>query len=175
MFSNPEKNVLQLNLPLGASVADFGSGSGHHAKALAKAVGEKGHVYAIDVQKDLLVRLKNEAQKEGLFNIETIHGDLEKQNGSHLRSDSLDAVIASNILFQVSDKQAVLREGSRILVKGGVFLVIDWNESAEGIGPTSEHLFSKKEAEALLGGVGFQVVKEIDAGLHHYGLIARKV
>jgi len=41
-FSNPEKNIEQFALRLGSSVADFGSGSGHHSLSLAGAVGEKG-------------------------------------------------------------------------------------------------------------------------------------
>ena len=61
MFSDPEKNIEQFSLGKGMHVADFGTGSGFYALAAAEAVGETGRVYAIDVQKDLLEKLKKEA------------------------------------------------------------------------------------------------------------------
>jgi len=175
MFSDPQKNISQISLPLGASVVDFGSGSGHHAKALARAVGEKGRVYAVDVQKDLLVKLKNEARAEGLLNIEIIHGDLEKQNGTHLKDQSIDAVLISNILFQIQHKAEVFKEARRILSGQGTLVVIDWSESFGGMGPAKEALFSKADAEAMATSTGFQILKEIDAGSHHYGIVCKKV
>ena len=175
MLSDPQKNISQMALPLGVSVADFGSGSGHHAKALARAVGDKGRVYAIDIQKDLLTKLKNEARGEGLMNIEVIHGDLEKPNGTHLKDGSIDAVVISNILFQIKDKAPVIKEAARILPKGGILLVVDWTDSFGGMGPQGDALFPKSNAETLIQEAGFQVLKEIDAGAHHYGILGKKV
>ncbi|MBI2474518.1 MAG: methyltransferase domain-containing protein, partial [Candidatus Taylorbacteria bacterium] len=60
-FSDPSHNVEQFDLQSGMTVADFGTGSGYYAFAAAKAVGDKGKVYAIDVQKPLLEKLKREA------------------------------------------------------------------------------------------------------------------
>lgn len=175
MFSDPQKNISQMSLPLGVSVADFGSGSGHHARALARAVGDAGRVYAIDIQKDLLTKLKNEARGEGFMNIEVIHGDLEKPNGTHLKGGSIDAVVISNILFQIKDKSSVLREAARIVVKGGALLIVDWTDSFGGMGPQGDAVFPKSSAEALMQDAGFQVLKEIDAGEHHYGILGKKV
>lgn len=40
------------------TVADFGSGSGHYVMALSELVGDRGRVYAIDLQQALLQRVK---------------------------------------------------------------------------------------------------------------------
>ena len=66
MFSNPEKNIEQLGLTPGMKVADLGSGSGFYTIASARLVGTSGLVYSIDIQKDLLTRIKTEASKQKL-------------------------------------------------------------------------------------------------------------
>ena len=173
-FSNPEKNVSKLNLKLGSTVADFGSGSGHYCLALAEVVGERGKVYAVDIQKTLLSKLINTARGERKNNIEVVWGDLEKENGTHLRNQSVDAVVISNLLFQVRNKEAVINEAYRILESGGAVLAIDWNDSLEGIGPVKEMLFSKDSAKIAFTKAGFETGEEIDAGAHHWGIIFRK-
>ena len=173
-FSNPEKNIEQFALRLGSSVADFGSGSGHHSLSLAGAVGEKGKVYAVDVQKELLSKLKEEANNKGFFNVEIVWGDLEKIGGTKIADSSVDAVLISNLLFQVEKKENVAEETKRILKKEGKLLVIDWQESFGGIGPHPDQVYEKKSAKALFESKRFIYDREIVAGEHHYGLIFRK-
>lgn len=175
MFSDPQKNISQISIPLGTIVADFGSGSGHYVKAIARTVGDSGKVYAVDVQKELLLKVKNECVSEGLRNVEVIHGDLEKPNGTHLRDGSMGMVLMSNILFQVSDPKALFKEAQRILSSGGILLIVDWMETVEGVGPKQDHIVPKSRVEDIAHEFGFQVMKEIDAGAHHYGIVCKKV
>lgn len=175
MFSDPQKNISQISIPLGTIVADFGSGSGHYVKALAKMVGDSGKVYAVDIQKDLLLKVKNEVAAEGLRNVEVIHGDLEKPNGTHLRNESVGMVLMSNILFQVNDPKALFKEAQRVLSSGGILLIIDWAETTENIGPKQDQLVPKNRVEEMVHEFGFQIMKEIDAGAHHYGIVCKKV
>ena len=53
-------------------VADFGAGSGAHALAVAKALMSTGRVYAIDIQQDLLSKLKNIHDNSGVALVLTI-------------------------------------------------------------------------------------------------------
>ena len=48
----------QLKLKEGMVVADVGAGSGYHTFRMAKAVGDKGKVYAVDVQQEMLDVMK---------------------------------------------------------------------------------------------------------------------
>ena len=159
MFSDPTKNIEQFGVKLGQSVADFGSGSGHYVIACAKAVGEAGHVYAIDIQKDLLGKVKNEANKLGLLNVDIVWGDLEKHNGSKLRDLSVDGVVISNLMFQMADKEPVAVEAFRITKPGGSLLLIDWSESFGGIGPHRDTVFTHDDAVALFTKAGVQSSK----------------
>ena len=107
MFSDPVKNIEQCGIQAGMDIADFGVGSGHYSIAASKILMSTGRVYAIDVQKDLLAKLKNQATREGLYNIEVIWGNIEKINGTGLREFSIDLVLLCNILFQLENKENI--------------------------------------------------------------------
>src|SRR5262249_46147823 len=135
MFSDPRKNLEQLALQPGSRVADFGSGAGFYALAAARFVGDRGRVYAIDVMKDMLTKLKNEAHRLHLHNIEALWGNIEKLGGSRLAPATVDVVLLCNTLFQLEHKHEVALEAKRILKPKGKVLVLDWKDSYGGLGP----------------------------------------
>jgi ubiquinone/menaquinone biosynthesis C-methylase UbiE len=174
-FSDPKQIIQASGLQAGATVADFGAGSGHYSFAAARAVSGGGRVIALDIQKELLARLKREAQAQGLNNVEIIWGDIEKEGGSGLKDESVDMVLLANILFQVSHRDAVLTEAFRVLKRGGRVLLVDWEDSFGGIGPKPADVLPKLIGEELLRAHRFTIERELkEAGEHHYGLIAQK-
>ena len=175
MFSDPVKNIEQCGIQTGMDIADFGAGSGHYTIAGSRALMATGRVYAIDVQKDLLAKLKNEATRQGLYNVEVIWGDIEKVNGTKLRDSSVDLVFLCNVLFQLEDKENTIKEAKRILKPGGRVLVVDWQDSFGGLGPKPEAVVKKEKVVSTFEKLGFHLDREIQAGVHHYGLIYKKL
>ena len=175
MFSDPEKNIEQFDLGKGSYVADFGAGTGFYSFAAARAVGPMGRVYAIDVQKDLLEKLKNEAKDaRHLMNIEIVWADLDNLGGTRLRDSSMDAVIIANTLFQIEKKDNTCLEIKRILKSGGRVLLVDWTSSFGNMGPHPKDVLSEEDAKKLFSKCGFKEDREISAGAQHYGIIFRK-
>ena len=174
MFSDPEKNIAQLALSSGMQVADFGSGSGFYSLAAARAVQPSGQVFAVDIQKDLLQKLKNGAKQSQLNNINIVWGDLEHLGGTKLRENSMDAVIAANLFFQIENKDALCLEIKRILRPLGRALVVDWAGSFGGMGPIESDVVKKEKIITLFQEHGLKLDREIAAGAEHYGLIFRK-
>lgn len=172
-FAHPRRNVGAFGIEPGMSVADFGSGSGIYVLHMAEAVEHAGHVYAIDVQRDLLRRVKSEAQRRGFKNVDVIWTDLERPSASKLSGRTLDLVLVSNLLFQVENKSAVLAEAWRVLKPTGKLVIIDWADSFGGMGPQKGDVVKKETALALARDNGFELLKEFSAGAHHYGLIFR--
>jgi ubiquinone/menaquinone biosynthesis C-methylase UbiE len=174
MFSDPSKNIAELGIDYGMKVADLGSGSGFYTIEVAKKVGPSGRVYAVDVQKDLLDKIKNGAKTAGLHNIEVVWGNIEKLGGTKLREAVADRVILSNTLFQVEpkDRENLALETKRILKTGGKLLVVDWNP---GGNMTPENVLTQVSAEGIFQKIGFSVEKNFDAGDHHYGIIFKKL
>lgn len=174
-FAHPVRNVAGIGITPGMKVADFGSGSGAYALAIAGALGGSGHAYAIDVQRDLLQRIKNEAHKRGFKNVEVVWGDLERPGGSKIAEGALDVVLVSNLLFQVAEKGVILEEALRIVKPHGRVVIIDWVDSFRGTGPRPEDVVEKETALSLAEKSGLKLEKEFSAGAHHYGLIFRKI
>ncbi len=175
MFSDPTENIEYLDLEPGMKVVDVGAGSGHHAILIARALGESGTVYALEVQKDLLARLKSEATSEHLTNLEVVWTDIEKLEGSHIRSGTIDRVFASNVLYQIYDKQSAINEMHRMLRVGGLIVVVDWAEASSMVSHFRDQIIPKSEVERLLGNRGFDKVREWNPGNHHYGIVFKKI
>jgi len=175
MFSDPNTIVPQLHIPLGASVADLGAGIGVYSFLLSKAVGPNGKVYACDVQKDMLTRLENEIKGRGVTNIQTVWSNVENHQGTKLRDQSIDWVVVANVLFQVEDRDGMIKEISRILKPTGAVLLVDWSESFGNMGPHQNEVINAVEAEKKFLANGFRKSSEtIEVGSHHYGIIFRK-
>jgi ubiquinone/menaquinone biosynthesis C-methylase UbiE len=170
MFSDPLKNLKALGLKEDSIVADLGAGTGYYSLPAGVLVS-RGKVYAVEVQKDFLDTIKNKVREAGLNNIEIIWGNVEKIGGTKIGDNIVDAVIASNILFQVEDKTKFIEEIKRILKLKGRVLLIDWSESSV-MGKTN--IVSKENARLMFEKKGFVVDREIDAGDHHYGIILMK-
>lgn len=170
-FCNPQENVLQLGIREGMKVGDLGAGSGHYAVCASHLVGDSGVIYAVDIQEDVLTHIRNVAALRGMKNIQTVWGDFEKLGGTKLKDDSLDAVILSNALFQLENREGAIAEIKRIMKSGGKLLVIDWAGAYDGMGPPPEQIVPEATAESLFITAGFHKVKGFRGGPHHYSLV----
>ncbi len=173
-FLNPRIAVRSSKIRDGMKVADFGVGAGFFTREAARVVGERGMVYAVDIDSSLLARLKTFACSEGLLNIEYVRGDFEKRGGSNLPDESVDVVLLTNTLFQIERKDALIEEMWRVLVRGGRAVVIDWKDSFDSMGPHSSHVVKEREGRNLFEQGGFTFIEEIPAGDFHWGSILRK-
>ncbi len=174
MFADPTKNLAALAIPAGSAVADFGCGSGSYALALARHLRGGGRVYALDVQKDLLAKLKAEAQRERLSNLEVVWANVEKVGGSKLADGVLDWVLISNTLFQTPARYTMLLEAKRVLKTGGHLAIIEWSDSFGGLGPAPAEVLPSAAARTVAESAGFRLVREFPAGDYHYGLLFQK-
>lgn len=175
VFSDPTQVLQESGLTEGMLVADFGAGSGHYSIAVGKLVGSRGRVYAIDIQKGLLSRLKSVANSEGVRTIEIISGDLETEGGSKLRTGMLDGVILANMLFQSDHRADVLAEARRVLKSGGKVIFVEWSDSHGGIGPQQSDVITEPVARELFERAGFSFERSLkNPGEHHYGFIMRR-
>ena len=155
-------------------VADFGVGAvGHFLFPAAQLVGQKGHVYGVDILKSVIQANQSRMKLAGAENIELVWGDFERPMGSRLPDASMDMVLMVNVLHVV-DRATALAEAKRVLHTGGLLLIVEWNAAGAALGPAPEKRLSKEQASELGAQAGFQTLDAFEAGPHHYGLVLKK-
>lgn len=70
----PDLVIKALALKEGDRVADIGCGTGYFSWRMAQAVGNKGTVYGVEIQKEMLALLDQQMQKRGITNVKGVLG-----------------------------------------------------------------------------------------------------
>lgn len=174
VFLNPDAVIQSLGLAPGMQVADLSVGSGHSARAAARAVGARGSVWVVGTHGDLLSMVQKSARAEGLDMVEVMRGNIEVHGGSNLPSSSFDVVLLLNTLFTVPEPYVLAREISRILKPSGHALIIDWQDSFGGMGPHPNQVISSRAALEMFEQADFMHVADTPAGDYHWGFLVRK-
>jgi SAM-dependent methyltransferase len=100
-------------------VADFGCGSGAMTFELCRFAK---HVTAVDENKNVLLKAKNNAAQLRIDNVTFLEANLEHLP---LRQASYDLVVVSQSLHHVSAPRLALSEAARILRPGGKILILE--------------------------------------------------
>ncbi len=77
----------QLKLAEGMSVCDLGCGNGYWTLPMARDVGNDGKVYAVDIQREMLQKLRQRSSKYKLDNIEPVLGKVDDPNLPENKTD----------------------------------------------------------------------------------------
>jgi SAM-dependent methyltransferase len=101
----PELMVQSLALKPGDAAVDLGAGTGYFTRRLAREVGPKGIVYAVDLQPEMLVRLTNDTARLGLTNVRAVLATIEDPK---LRPRSADLVLMVDVYHELSHPYEVM-------------------------------------------------------------------
>ena len=101
----------------GETVIDFGCGPGYVASQLARLVGPKGHIHAVDVNEAFVQRAREVVAAGGRADRVTVHHSGDEH--VPLPDEVADRAYTKNVLEYVPDVGAVLSELGRVLRPGG--------------------------------------------------------
>ena len=118
-----EKLLKAIGIREGQKVLDFGCGSGNYTIPVARIVGERGLVYALDQDKGALDGLMHKAELMGLKNI--IRLDASPGSRIGLDNESVDVVLIFDVLHyyyfpRAEDRKQLLHEVYRVLKPNAV-------------------------------------------------------
>lgn len=166
----------KISIEEGQKVAELGCGNfGFFVWPLAKLVGRRGQVYAVDVLRNTLEEVKRQALKENLPQVKTVWSNLEIFKATTIETNSLDAALLVNILHQSDKRTEILREAIRLLKRGGKLLIVEWGNTDSPFGPTPGKRVKLEALKSAAPKIGLNIQEEFPAGPYHYGLILIKL
>ena len=132
-FENPDEILSEAGVKLGDVVADIGCGTGFFSLPLAKFVGKRGKVYALDTSPTMIKELRKRTRN--LKQVRPIHS---QENKFPLQGGALDFVLLVNLTHELEDWRVFLKEVGRVLKLEGRICVVDYKKKKMVFGPPFE-------------------------------------
>ncbi len=114
----PDEVVRALNLAAGDVVADIGAGTGYFTRRFAKAVGNNGIAYAVDLEPNMLQYVAERAENDGQPNIVPV---LATSSSPMLAPNSVDLFFICNTIHHIGARNEYYEILARDLRAGGRF------------------------------------------------------
>ncbi len=123
LFQSPGK-VVGAYVEEGDTVIDIGCGPGYFSIDMAKMVGAMGRVYAVDLQKEMLVMARKKAAKKSVADQMKFHqcGAREIGLGKEVKADF---IVAFYMVHEVPDQRFFLKQIKGYMKTGGKFLIVE--------------------------------------------------
>jgi ubiquinone/menaquinone biosynthesis C-methylase UbiE len=164
--------VAALKLQPGQTVADIGAGSGLLEAPLAKAVGPRGRVYAVEIDAGFFPEIKRRAAAAQVANVETVLGTF---TDPALPVKSIDLALFHDVIHHVENRAAYLKTLAGYLGPSGRIAVIDYEG---GVGPhrgQPELEVTRAQLAAWMTDAGLAQVEDVKLFPDKYFLVfARK-
>jgi ubiquinone/menaquinone biosynthesis C-methylase UbiE len=119
----PDLLLKALKLKPGDKVADIGAGTGYHTRRMAELVGQKGTVFAVDIEPEMLELLKARTTAAGLQNVKPVLGTLKNPR---LPRDSLDLVLIVDVYHELEFPFEMAQEICWALKPGGRVALVEF-------------------------------------------------
>lgn len=147
----------------GQNVADIGCHEGYLSIHLARAVGVRGKVYAVDLREDRLVKLNKNASDRHIYNITTIHGDTDDPK---LPRGLLDLVVIMDTYHEMKDYITILEHVKRSLKPNGRIVILEKLKShaknKNRNEQVSAHTLAPQFVRKELQQAGFKVIEQLN-------------
>jgi ubiquinone/menaquinone biosynthesis C-methylase UbiE len=157
---NPELALDAIGIRPGMTVADIGAGTGYFSLRMAKRVGPTGKVYANDIQPEMLRRLRENADRAKLKNIETVLGtDIDPK----LPAGQMDVVLLVDVYHEFAQPQKMLRKIRDTLKPAGRLVLLEYRKEDPSIPILTVHKMSVAEVRKELESERFVFSQAIES------------
>jgi ubiquinone/menaquinone biosynthesis C-methylase UbiE len=144
LYVNPYIILNAAGLKAGQKVLEVGCGPGFFTIPATKIVGEKGSVYALDINPVAVEAVRRKIEEKGLKNVTVM---LAGASETGLPNESFDVAFLFGVIHSLDDIDAVMREMHRVLKMKGILSVQKswWSEKKLLDAVTKNSLFFLKE------------------------------
>ena len=155
----PTAAIDSLGIQKGMNVADIGAGTGYFSFRLARRVGPSGRVYANDIQPEMLDRIREKAQTDGVSNLETVLGG---EADPKLPLGKMDVVIMVDVYHELSQPQEMLQRIRASLKPDGRLILLEYRKEDPAIPIRPDHKMSIPEVKTEVEAEGFKLDKVLE-------------
>jgi len=148
-----------LDVQPGQTICDLGCGNGFYTLELARLVGPRGTVYAVDIQPEMLRMLARRAAEEGLTNIKPVLGTAVDPR---VPDGRIDMVLCVDVYHEFSHPEEMLRQLRASLAPQGRLVLAEFRGEDPAVPIKPLHKMTKAQIRAELEPAGFTVVREFD-------------
>ena len=169
-WQRPRRVVQALGLRRGQTVCEIGAGSGYFTLRLARAVGPRGHVFAVEAEPRILEALGRRLRRGRARNVTPV---LARDDDPLLPAACGDVALVVNTYHHVPDGPVYLRKLARALRPGGRLAIIDFHRRATPVGPPVAHRVARETLLADARRAGLAPVAELGFLPYQYFVVLR--
>ncbi|PYI82882.1 MAG: methyltransferase type 11 [Verrucomicrobia bacterium] len=118
----PDLVIEALKLKSGDVVADIGAGTGYYSWRMAKDVGDKGLVYAVDIQQEMLDLLGKRMAERKITNVKGVLGTITDPK---LPAHSVDLVLMVDVYHEFDHPFEMMQAICQALKPGGRVVFVE--------------------------------------------------
>jgi len=148
-----------LGLKTGMTVCDMGCGNGFYALPIAKLLGPKGRVLAVDIQPEMLFLLRERMELEGVDNITPILGSVDDP---YLPEGTVDLAILVDVYHEFGFPEEMLAALRKSLKPDGRIVLVEFRAEDDDVPIKPEHKMTKKQVNRELVANGFKLDSEFE-------------
>jgi ubiquinone/menaquinone biosynthesis C-methylase UbiE len=170
-WQRPARLVRALGVRPGQTVAEIGAGSGYLVRRLARAVGSRGRIYAVDAEPRMLPVLLARLRRAGIANVTPVLG---RDDDPLLPEGSCDLVLVVNTYHHFPGGPRYLGRLARVLRAGGRLVNVDFHRRETPVGPPVERRVARETFLRDAGRAGLRLVRELTFLPYQYCLVLRR-
>ena len=139
-------------------IADIGAGSGYHSFRMA-AMTPKGKIYAVDIQDEMLMAMRQKSEKNGIKNIALVKSSARDVK---LQPDSIDKVLIVDVYHEFEYPFEIVESIKKALKSDGKIYLIEYRGEDPNVPIKRVHKMTEKQAVREMKAAGFILEKNID-------------
>jgi cyclopropane fatty-acyl-phospholipid synthase-like methyltransferase len=151
--------LTNLGVKRGMAICDMGCGNGFYTLQLAKMTGDDGHIYAVDIQPEMLKLLNRRADEQGIRNISPILGSF---TDPRLPKGKIDLILLVDVYHEFSHPEQMLAAVRDALSPTGLCALVEFRAEDPNVPIKPEHKMTKEQILKEWPVNGFKLVKEFD-------------
>jgi len=154
----PDLLLEALKLKAGDVVADIGAGTGYYSWRMAKDVGEKGLVYAVDIQQEMLDLIAKRMAERRITNVKGVLGTI---TDPMLPALSVDLVLLVDVYHEFDHPFEMMQAICQALKPGGRVVFVEFRAEDPKVPIKEVHKMSEAQVRKEMSAQPLEWVETI--------------